>query len=148
MHAKKASPTGSSTPRHEPDLSHLATRKVDTVSSLAAEMMLRQADEDAALSAQKQASSPPPEAVTPAPELPMQTISPFPPASAPYPPASSSSPSHPSLPPPAWSTVRSTASRSEHRSDRRERGARVAILVLAGLLLATLSAAAAFVLTR
>lgn len=53
MQAKKLTPKGAG-PRSEPDLSHAPTRKVDSVSSLAAEMMLRQADEGGA------ASSPPP----------------------------------------------------------------------------------------
>jgi hypothetical protein len=120
MHAKKSSPNGSnghsgvapgppspstrSSPpsyrRGEPDLSHLATRKVDSVSSLAAEMMLRQADEDAASGPAARASAPP------GWSAPLPSLAP---AKAP---------------------------------------GRVAVFVVGGLLLLTLVAAAAFVVTR
>lgn len=143
MHVKKVPPNGSAPPlskppepprpqpprpsyssmptrRGEPDLSHLATRKVDTVSSLAAEMMLRQADEEAA------ASSPPSPTPSPAP---LRVSSP---------------------PPPAWSTVRPARERpgAEHARAGTSGGARIALLVAGGLLLVLMSAAAAFVLTR
>lgn len=138
MHAKKR--PSHFPPRNEPDLSHLQTRKVDTVSSLAAEMMLREVDEAATHSSENPTppsqpaalpiaspfGPPPPFAPPPFPPTP------FAPAPLPRPQASS----------PAWSSLQPAPARADRGAQR------VAILVVAGLLLVAFSAFAAFVLTR